>query len=259
MGSWPRACEGARDDVRRTAVKLHRTTRGEVAAEQAVALKDRLVPVVESGVHRGAAQAAYAAGAAKEWAQPRLEKGWEKTLEAAAPRVEAAADKVTPAVDATRDKLVDDLIPRIVEAVAAAAAAAAAAKASAEDTASHAVTVAGRRKDEALAHLPGQARKRRAARRRKLVLFSLIGAAIAAGAAAFARSRTPQEPWTSAPEPTGSPLAAPGAAATSAGPLNAEAVVSEIPAELAEEPASVIDLDEESSSSTGFPPNPPRP
>ena len=44
-----------------------------------------------------------------EWATPRLEKAWQDSLQAAAPRVEKAAEKAGPAIDTAHDKLVDEL------------------------------------------------------------------------------------------------------------------------------------------------------
>ena len=61
---------------------------------------------------------------AAHWAAPHVERG----REAAAPKVEAAVDKVSPAVDAAREKL-EELMPRLAEAVSAAAAAGSAASA----------------------------------------------------------------------------------------------------------------------------------
>src|SRR5450755_3845009 len=126
---------------------------------QSVDLRERLTPVVDHAIQLAreqAGQAVIAAGqardwaaprmeAAVEWAAPRVERGlqaaaprveaaveWaaprvERGLQAAAPRVEAAADRVAPAVDAARDRIVDDLLPRLIEAVHAAGAAGAAA------------------------------------------------------------------------------------------------------------------------------------
>jgi len=51
--------------------------------------------------------------AARDWAQPHLEKG----QDAAAPHLAAASAAVAPAVEAARVKIVDDVLPRLVEAV----------------------------------------------------------------------------------------------------------------------------------------------
>ncbi|MFF3063564.1 hypothetical protein ACFVQ3_03310 [Oerskovia sp. NPDC057915] len=60
-----------------------------------------------------------------EWLTPRLEKAWQDSLQAAAPRVEKAAEKASPAIDTAHDKLVEEVLPKIVASFNAAAAAAA--------------------------------------------------------------------------------------------------------------------------------------
>ena len=67
-------------------------------------------------------QAKEAAVQAKDWAAPRAEKAWYEGRKAAAPKVERAAEMALPLVDKTHDRLVDDLIPKLVAAVTAAAA-----------------------------------------------------------------------------------------------------------------------------------------
>jgi hypothetical protein len=95
-----------------------------IATEQ---LRSRVAPAV--------AQAAVAATTAKELAQPRVEaaKVWAKPhfehgVELAAPKVDAAVQTLVPKVDTARDKIVDDVLPRITAALTAAAAASAAAR-----------------------------------------------------------------------------------------------------------------------------------
>ena len=91
-------------------------------------------------------QAKGAAGQAKEWGSPkveafvewltpRVEKAWQDSLQAAAPRVEKAAGKAAPAIDTAHDKLVDEVLPKIVASFNAAAAAAAEAASRAADAA----------------------------------------------------------------------------------------------------------------------------
>lgn len=120
---------------------------------------------------------------AKEWAAPHVERG----LEAAAPKVEAAVEKVSPAVDAARDKIVDDLLPRLVEAVNAAAAAGAAATA--------AGAVAKTRSGDAVAVLKGDAVVKPKGRKRKFLLFTAFVAAIGAAVAVFKRQQPREDPW----------------------------------------------------------------
>lgn len=79
-----------------------------------------------------AAQAKDRASNAKDWAQPRVhdfiawltpraEKAWQDSLQAAAPQVEKVAGKAAPLIDTAHDKLVDDLLPKMVSAFNAAA------------------------------------------------------------------------------------------------------------------------------------------
>src|SRR5690554_7614449 len=72
-----------------------------------------------------ATQAREAALTAKEWAAPRAEKAWREGKRAAAPKIEAAAANAIPLVDKGHDKLVDEILPKLVAAVTAAASAAA--------------------------------------------------------------------------------------------------------------------------------------
>lgn len=126
---------------------------------------------------------------AKEWAAPHVERG----LEAAAPKVEAAVEKVSPAVDAARDKIVDDLLPRLVDAVNAAAAAGAAATA--------AGAVAKTRGGDAVAVLKGDAVAKPKHRGRKFLLFTALAAAVGAAVAVFKKQQPREDPWA---VPTGS-------------------------------------------------------
>ena len=52
-----------------------------------------------------------------EWLQPRVEKAWQDSIQAAAPRVEKAATKAAPAIDTAHDRLVEDVLPKIVASV----------------------------------------------------------------------------------------------------------------------------------------------
>jgi hypothetical protein len=110
----------------------------ERAAEAAALLSDvSLKAATQAGVV--AAQAKGRASNAKDWAQPRVndfiawltpraEKAWQDSLQAAAPQVERAAGKAAPLIDTAHDKLVDDLLPKMVSAFNAAAANAATAQ-----------------------------------------------------------------------------------------------------------------------------------
>ncbi|MGN6612508.1 MAG: hypothetical protein ACTHLJ_12110 [Angustibacter sp.] len=135
-------------------------------------LREKVAPVV-----------AEKARDAKDWATPHVERG----LEAAAPKVEAAVDKVSPAVDAARDKIVDDLLPRLVEAVNAAAAAGAGAAATG--------AVVKARSGDAVAVLKGDAVAKPKRRGRKLLLFSALVAAVGAAVAVFKKQQPREDPW----------------------------------------------------------------
>lgn len=141
-------------------------------------LREKVAPVV-----------AEKARDAKDWATPHVERG----LEVAAPKVEAAVDKVSPAVDAARDKIVDDLLPRLVEAVNAAAAAGAGAAATGAAVKS--------RSGDAVAVLKGDAVAKPKRRGRKLLLFTALVAAVGAAVAVFKKQQPREDPWA---VPTGS-------------------------------------------------------
>jgi hypothetical protein len=157
--------ERARDQIADTATTVSEQLRGRLAP--AVALKAR---------------------DAKVWAAPRVERGVERGLEVAAPRVEHAVERVSPKVDAARDKLVEDLLPRLVVALNAAAAA------------GHAASEAGdevrHRTKGAAAVLSGDAvAKRKRHRGRAFVLVTMLVAAIGAAVAAFKSRSAKDDPW----------------------------------------------------------------
>ncbi len=135
-------------------------------------LRETVAPVVAAKAHD-----------AKEWATPKVERG----LEAAAPKVEAAVEKISPAVDAARDKLVDDLLPRLVDAVNAAAAAGA--------TAAAAGAAAKSRSGDAVAVLKGEAVAKRPHRKRKFFLLTALVAAVGAALAVFKKQQPKDDPW----------------------------------------------------------------
>ena len=90
-------------------------------------LRDKVAPTL--------AQAAFAATTAKELAQPHVKAAqqWAKPhfehgVELAAPKVDAAVQTLVPKVDTARDKIVEELLPRIATALTAAAAASVAAR-----------------------------------------------------------------------------------------------------------------------------------
>ncbi len=133
-------------------------------------------------------QAKEAAVHAKDWAGPRAEKAWYEGRKAAAPKIEAAAEKAIPMVDTAHDRLVDDILPKLVAAITAAAGAAAVGADKAREVADAKLTE--------LAHIAPPPKKRTGAK----VFWSIAGLAIAgAVVAAFRRNRPTTDPWAEEP------------------------------------------------------------
>ena len=135
-------------------------------------------------------QAKDAAVQAKDWAAPRVEKAWYEGMKAAAPKVELAAEKALPLVDRTHDRLVDDVLPKLLAAVNAAAAAAAVGADKARDVASARLTD--------LAHIAPEPPKK--SHTGAKVFWSIAGLAIAGAVlAAFRRNSPTTDPWAEEP------------------------------------------------------------
>jgi hypothetical protein len=143
-----------------------------------------------------------AAEQARDWAAPRIEHGVTKGMQAVAPRIEAAAERAVPAVDAVRDRIVEDMLPRLVDAMNAAAQAGAAAGAAAGEALGDA-TDSGARKAKAglrgaadrMERVPGR-KRRRMARRIRVTALAVVGAGTVAGVAAWRRARAEDHrPW----------------------------------------------------------------
>jgi gas vesicle protein len=130
-----------------------------------------------------------------DWLLPRAEHLYRESVKAAAPKVEHAADRVAPAIDTAHDKLVDDLLPRLVVAMnEAAQKAASAADAAADRAAAGAAAVAA-------AAAAKQEKKHTGAK----VFWTLVGLAGAATAyVAWRSSRSTVDPWAEPWEPTDS-------------------------------------------------------
>ena len=133
-----------------------------------------------------------------EWLTPRLEKAYTESLKAAAPRLGKAAEKAGPVIDTAHDKLVDDLIPRLVaafneaaERAAAAADSAAGALEGRADAVAGAAAGAAEDAESAKSHTAAKT-------------FFVVAALAAAGAAgaAWYRSRSSVDPWAEPWEPT---------------------------------------------------------
>jgi len=141
------------------------------AAMLADQLRERVGPVVGQATEN-----------AMEWAKPRVEHG----IEVAAPRLESAVTGLAPKVDTARDKIVDELIPRIAEAISAWAAASTAAKNEAVSRGQGAVAV-----------ISGNAvASRKGRKRRALLILGLLGGAAAAAMAVMKKSAPKDDPWT---------------------------------------------------------------
>ena len=134
------------------------------------------------------------------WARPRARKAWQGGVQAAAPHVESLAGKAGPlltsaqeklhpavdvaygkvsqAIDVAHEKLLTDMIPRLVAAVNAAAA-----QAGGADSAAARAAAAAADK---------LAKKKR--RRRRVTVVTLVGAAVA-GFALWRRAQPVNDPW----------------------------------------------------------------
>lgn len=172
----------------------------EKAAAKALLLKERagdLKEKVTPQAHHAALQAkegaALAAVSAKGWAAPRLEKAKDKSVERTAPKVEHAAEALAPRVDAVHDKIVEDVLPRLVEAFSAAAAAAAMKADAARDVSQAGLSTAGKK-----AKAARKVAEPKRSKRKVFFLLTLVGAAAAAGFAAWKRSQPTDDPWVTA-------------------------------------------------------------
>jgi len=119
---------------------------------------------------------------ARVWAKPRVEHG----IEVAAPKLESAVSGLAPKVDTARDKIVDELIPRITEAISAWAAASAAARDEAVSRGQGAAAVIS---GDAVATPKGK-------KGRVLLAFGLLTAAAAAVTTFMKKSAPKDDPWT---------------------------------------------------------------
>jgi len=141
------------------------------ASTVAEQLRERLIPAVGQ-----------ATDSAKEWARPRVDRG----IEVAAPKLESAVQGLAPRVDTARDKIVDDLIPRVAEAISVWAVASAAAR------------------DEALSRGQGAASvisgdsvaTPKHKKKRVLLVVGLLAAAGAAAMTVMKKSAPKDDPWT---------------------------------------------------------------
>lgn len=135
-------------------------------------------------------QAKESASHARDWAAPRVEKAWYEGKKAAAPKVERAAERTLPVVDRTHDRLVDDVLPRLLAAVNAAAAATAVGADKARDVATD--------KLSDLAHIKPEPPKK--SHKGAAIFWSIAGlAVVGAVLAAVRRGRPTTDPWAEEP------------------------------------------------------------
>jgi hypothetical protein len=172
-----------RTKTRTEQLQDHSVSLADTAASVADQLRERVAPAVGQAAESAKGWGQPRVEAARDWARPRVEHG----IEVAAPKLESAVSGLAPKVDTARDKIVDELLPRVTEAITAWAAVSAAAK-------DEAVS----RSQGAAAVISGEATASTKRRKRSRVLLTLsILAAAAAGAMAFLKKSAPKDdPWT---------------------------------------------------------------
>lgn len=188
-------------------------------------LREQVLPAVIQATENAIEWSQPRVEAAREWAKPRVERG----IGVAAPRLESAVSGLAPKVDTARDKIVDDLIPKLAEAINAWAVASVAAR---DEAVSRGQGAAAVLSGDAVASPKGK-------KKRVLLVLGVLTAAGAAAMAVMKKSAPKDDPWTT-------PLADPDLA-TSNGRHSAASRVNE--AEDTATPASeVIDVLAESGA-----------
>jgi hypothetical protein len=167
----------------------HSTSLADTAATVADQLRERVVPAVGQAAESAKEWGQPHVEAARDWARPRVEHG----IEVAAPRLESAVSGLAPKVDTARDKIVDELLPRIAEAITALAVASTAAK---NESVSRGQGAAAVLSGDATAS-PKHKKKGRV-----LLILGVLAAAAGATMAVLKKSAPMDDPWTT-------PLAAP--------------------------------------------------
>ena len=172
---------------------FHSKSKKEQLQDRSASLADTAATVTDQLRERVAPAIGQAAGNAKEWGQPRVEAArlWarprvEHGIEIAAPKLESAVSGLAPKVDIARDKIVDELLPRVTEAITAWAAASAAAK---DEVVSRGAGAAAVVKGNAVAT------PRHKKRGRVLMALGLLGAAVAAVTTFLKKSAPKDDPW----------------------------------------------------------------
>ena len=172
---------------------FHSKSKKEQLQDRSASLADTAATVADQLRERVAPAIGQAAESAKEWGQPRVEaaRHWAKPrvehgIEIAAPKLESAVSGLAPKVDVARDKIVDELLPRVTEAITAWAASSAAAK---DEAVSRGAGAAAVVKGDAVAT------PKRKKCGRVLMTLGLLGAAGAAVTSFLKKSAPKDDPW----------------------------------------------------------------
>ncbi|MHB8185808.1 MAG: hypothetical protein ACYDDU_06910 [Dermatophilaceae bacterium] len=183
---------------------FHTKSRKERLQDRSASLADGAATVADQLRERVAPAIGQAAESARQWGQPHVEaaRHWAKPhvehgIEIAAPRLESAVSGLAPKVDIARDKIVDELLPRVAEAITAWASASAAAKDEVVSRGAAAKDEVVSRGAGAVAVVSGDAvaSPKRKKRGRVLMTLGLIGAAGAAATAFLKKSAPKDDPW----------------------------------------------------------------
>ena len=134
-------------------------------------LRERVIPAVGQATE-----------SARVWAKPHVEHG----IEVAAPHLESVVSGLAPRVDTARDKIVDELIPRLAEAINAWAAASAAAR---DEGVSRGKGAASVISGNAVATPKGR-------KKRVLLILGLVVGGAAAAMAFMKKTAPKDDPWT---------------------------------------------------------------
>src|SRR5690625_4609608 len=158
-------------------VRSHASDASKAAREFAEQGKDWATPKVE---------------AAMDWAGPRVEKAWKAGVTATAPKLATAAGKSRDAVDVAHDKLVDDVLPKVIVALEDAAKAA---KVSADGAQSRVHSAVGKA-EKALKKQEKAAKAKGGSKWGRTLGWVLIGSAVAgAGVLIWRRTQPVDDPW----------------------------------------------------------------
>ncbi len=179
------------DDVKEQVADLAQQAKGASAAaaakasDAAVHAKEWTTPKVEAFI---------------DWLLPRVEHLYKESVKAAAPKVEQAAEAVTPAIDTAHEKLVDDLLPKLVQAMNDAAVRAGAAVEHAADAAAAKSGAAAAVVAAVAAEQAEEAERRHTGAKVFWTVVGLLG--VGAAVAAWRHSRDTVDPWAEPWEPT---------------------------------------------------------